>query len=658
MSQNDIKQINNQVTNLDVQGKENLPPFVGDMPKKGDKQVLQEINLLSVKPELELPTNSSGGKRLNDESQNGIKQINNQVTNLDVQGKENLPQFVGDMPKNVAPRVQSFLPAILNKEHMQMCCIFADCHGQCTTPIMDSDVLETKDDLEEVAETQLSSSRNTSFSSQSTNTSSATDSSGGSTVIKFDLSHLTLENRKKKILSPNDNSGVHFGNDDNIARISSPATNSSFVSSIRLELPQQDTVDEGLDDIDYSVVKHKNDINIEDLNKLSDSSEEEWEEGHFSSKFIVGNSGIVSSDESSLGETAPGRNSFLAESQSSSSNSASLSSQSANTSSSTDSSGSTVMKFDLSHLTLESHKKKGRSPNDIFDNHSDNDDNILGFSNPVISSNSSSVPAIPFDFDDTLSQNGLDNITHAKEIKSDTSNRYLDDIGKAYNKDNFSSKHSIRTENVSSGELSLGDIGSSSEFSLKSIKCSSDQFPNRRNGEHLIEKEAYTQKSPKTPLTSTVLVYNIDESQDSCQIVNVKSPVIKDRRKKVNSTKSSLKKTNGVMSFVKIREKITKESFNEFNSKVFKGSLKDVEVLWSKRLNKTAGLTRLKSLTKGGLKKRFAEIELSVKVIDNEERLRSTLMHEMCHAGKSYVIVINSVFIPLVVHDLILSNNL
>ncbi len=81
------------------------------------------------------------------------------------------------------------------------------------------------------------------------------------------------------------------------------------------------------------------------------------------------------------------------------------------------------------------------------------------------------------------------------------------------------------------------------------------------------------------------------------------------------------------------REQLTKSIFQRFNTTVFEGSLEKVEVTWSKRLIKTAGLTRLKKITRGTITNYFASIELSAKLIDDEARLQSTLMHEMCHAA-------------------------
>jgi len=52
----------------------------------------------------------------------------------------------------------------------------------------------------------------------------------------------------------------------------------------------------------------------------------------------------------------------------------------------------------------------------------------------------------------------------------------------------------------------------------------------------------------------------------------------------------------------------------------------DLSVMWNKRLLTTAGITKLQQKSTG---QKEAKIELSEKVIDCEERLRSTLLHEM-----------------------------
>lgn len=119
-----------------------------------------------------------------------------------------------------------------------------------------------------------------------------------------------------------------------------------------------------------------------------------------------------------------------------------------------------------------------------------------------------------------------------------------------------------------------------------------------------------------------------DDSNDS------DNSSIRDRtiRKHVKPTTD---KPRSTATFRKNRDAITSQTFFEFNKQVFHGALSSIIVTWSKKLNKTAGITRMRGkLGDGNSHTRVAAIELSTKVIDDEERLRSTLLHEMCHAAQ------------------------
>jgi len=78
------------------------------------------------------------------------------------------------------------------------------------------------------------------------------------------------------------------------------------------------------------------------------------------------------------------------------------------------------------------------------------------------------------------------------------------------------------------------------------------------------------------------------------------------------------------------RKQMSTEMFAKFNKTGFGSQLpSDMSVQWSSRLLTTAGITKMKTVN--GI--RHASIELSVKVVDDEERLKNTLLHEMCHAA-------------------------
>ena len=105
-----------------------------------------------------------------------------------------------------------------------------------------------------------------------------------------------------------------------------------------------------------------------------------------------------------------------------------------------------------------------------------------------------------------------------------------------------------------------------------------------------------------------------------------------------NPNRTKLKTAVAPASFKKNKEALSKEFFDEYNNAVFEGQLAtQVNIVWSNKLRTTAGLTRLKrrqvDFTPGAGLKRSATIELSTKVLDDPERLASTLLHEMVHAA-------------------------
>ena len=74
--------------------------------------------------------------------------------------------------------------------------------------------------------------------------------------------------------------------------------------------------------------------------------------------------------------------------------------------------------------------------------------------------------------------------------------------------------------------------------------------------------------------------------------------------------------------------------FKLFNEQIFNGCLPhNMPLIWKKTLNKTAGRCVMKKIRKGSEWDRLCEIELASKVLTSADRLRDTLIHEMCHAA-------------------------
>ncbi|KAF3838163.1 hypothetical protein F7725_009931 [Dissostichus mawsoni] len=84
--------------------------------------------------------------------------------------------------------------------------------------------------------------------------------------------------------------------------------------------------------------------------------------------------------------------------------------------------------------------------------------------------------------------------------------------------------------------------------------------------------------------------------------------------------------------FKQNKEELTSRLYLLYNSSVFDTKLPvNMSVTWNKKLRKTAGYCITGQERAGG--NRYARIELSEKVCDSADRLRDTLIHEMCHSA-------------------------
>ncbi|TKS72504.1 Acidic repeat-containing protein [Collichthys lucidus] len=84
--------------------------------------------------------------------------------------------------------------------------------------------------------------------------------------------------------------------------------------------------------------------------------------------------------------------------------------------------------------------------------------------------------------------------------------------------------------------------------------------------------------------------------------------------------------------FKQNKEELTSKLYRLYNTSVFDSKLPaDMSVKWNKKMRKTAGYCITGQERGGG--NRYARIELSEKVCDSADRLRDTLIHEMCHAA-------------------------
>jgi SprT-like family len=88
--------------------------------------------------------------------------------------------------------------------------------------------------------------------------------------------------------------------------------------------------------------------------------------------------------------------------------------------------------------------------------------------------------------------------------------------------------------------------------------------------------------------------------------------------------------------FRKNRDELTTRLFQMFNKDIFNNYFHpNFSITWNSRLTRTAGYCRHFTKRESGTTIFESRIELSVKVVDTPCRLRDTLIHELCHAGKS-----------------------
>jgi len=87
--------------------------------------------------------------------------------------------------------------------------------------------------------------------------------------------------------------------------------------------------------------------------------------------------------------------------------------------------------------------------------------------------------------------------------------------------------------------------------------------------------------------------------------------------------------------FPKAKVELASRLYTLYNTQCFDSALpEEMEITWNVRLTKTAGLCySRRHRNRHNIEVRSSRIELSTKVIDSGDRLRDTLIHEMCHAA-------------------------
>lgn len=214
-------------------------------------------------------------------------------------------------------------------------------------------------------------------------------------------------------------------------------------------------------------------------------------------------------------------------------------------------------------------------------------------------------------------------------------------------------------------EQSLADL---SDDEVQSVDQSSDEEPESKQSAEKSSDEEYD-FGPVDQSFDESVNQSINQSEDESdvEIENIqsnKTPAKKRSNNQPRNGPSSLdveKSTKVVKSHsvshsdshlnaksdrritARNRDDLAKQWFIQLNKQCFNQQLPPIDLIWSSKLRTTAGMCQCCNLSRSqalgqpvdprAISCRLASINLSVKVIDTESKLASTLAHEMCHAA-------------------------
>ncbi|KAL3283413.1 hypothetical protein HHI36_006558 [Cryptolaemus montrouzieri] len=181
----------------------------------------------------------------------------------------------------------------------------------------------------------------------------------------------------------------------------------------------------------------------------------------------------------------------------------------------------------------------------------------------------------------------------------------------------------------------------SKETDENKISTLSSPSPIRNNGENIGKKRVTRKKAPTTYFDSSE-----SSEEDIDPIIARKEPFAK-KEKEVNysflaSLSKSIPDSQCDVSakifrnnYKQYKGSLAVKLFKLYNEKVFDNSLpENMKLEWNDRMLSTAGYCYSRKITRStGVVERDARIVLSSKVLDSADRLRDTLIHEMCHAA-------------------------
>ena len=235
-----------------------------------------------------------------------------------------------------------------------------------------------------------------------------------------------------------------------------------------------------------------------------------------------------------------------------------------------------------------------------------------------------------------------------------------------------------------SSDESTGQIGDNAENELNSISsCMSRSRAEKTSPkDHMLHHAARDSWEDDYDLANNCVMEYVPTPKPLRQNTKVTTPVRNSKSKQITSSvdvstpltslcrEVSAPSTEARVAkslFRRDRDMLTRKYFERFNADIFDNRLPpDLPVNWNKRLLTTAGITKLKlasssrrrsnsnassgsagSVSDGSATEkrgkspgigpsavqRTAVIDLSEKVCDDDKRLQTTLLHEMCHAA-------------------------
>ena len=196
----------------------------------------------------------------------------------------------------------------------------------------------------------------------------------------------------------------------------------------------------------------------------------------------------------------------------------------------------------------------------------------------------------------------LEDKTKAKRLNKSKS-QSQSDISQLDGSNPGCSKSGSRTVDEITQQLTAIDLTESKDSNDSEVDSEGEVEPSSFTPTHLLQTPLLS-NNPNDPITPNPITPNFKN--------------LSKKDKKFNST----------------REALANKWYYFFNETVFESLLPiDLNIQWNKNLTKTAGYCEYRFTSISGLANRTISINLSTKIITNEERLKSTLIHELCHAA-------------------------